>query len=103
MLKNVVYLVDIRISEYLQRYICVRMQRNGLATRYCPRLVDETGLKLFHVGWPYIVNQKAPTKRPRFFISVVIWTMLRETLTHAAAHAYDLSSIVLPEQCLRDT
>jgi len=29
--------------------------------------------------------------------------MFRDTLTHAAAHAYDLSSIVLPAQCLCDT
>jgi len=55
------------------------------------------------VGQSYIVNQNAPTNRPRLFISAVMWTMFRDTLTHAAAHAYDLSSIVLPAQCLCDT
>jgi hypothetical protein len=44
----------------------------------------------------YMVNQYAPIKRPLLFISVVMCTTLRETLTQAAAHAYDLSSIAFP-------
>lgn len=54
-------------------------------------------------GFSYIVNQNAPTRRPRLFISVVMWMMFRDTLTHVAAQAYDLSSIVLPVDCLLDT
>ena len=42
-----------------------------------------------------MLNQYAPLSKPRFFISDVMCTTLRETLTHAAAHAYVLESIVL--------
>ena len=51
----------------------------------------------------YIVNQYAPINMPRFFISLVMWTMLRDTLTPAAAHAYDRSSMVLFAQVFCET
>lgn len=35
----------------------------------------------------YMVNQYAPINNPRLFISVVMWTIFRETLTPAAAQA----------------
>lgn len=51
----------------------------------------------------YIVNQYVPFNRPRLFISDVMCTMLRETLMQAAAQAYDLSSIDLPEEVFGET
>jgi hypothetical protein len=46
----------------------------------------------------YMTNQYAPTRSPFFFISVVMWTMLRATLTQAAAHAKLLLSTFFASQ-----
>jgi hypothetical protein len=51
----------------------------------------------------YIVNQYAPSRTPRRFISVVIWTIFLDTDTHAAAHAYARSSNDFPEEYRAET
>ncbi len=81
----------------LASIICLVLGRNQ---KNISNYIERAGCR---AGLSYIVNQNAPTRRPRLFISVVMWMMFRDTLTHAAAQAYDLSSIVLPVHCLLDT
>jgi hypothetical protein len=93
-LKNVVYLEVVSVNEH--HFSWFREAIEGTSPGTLKEAMEDQGLS-------YIVNQNAPTRSPRLFISVVMWTMFRDTLTHAAAQAYDLSSIVLPTHCLLDT
>lgn len=47
----------------------------------------------------YMVNQYDPIKSPRLLISPVMWMMLRDTLTQAAAHAYERLSTLRCGDC----